>query len=102
MANFINEIMHIYPRFQVYFPHGLQMVNFELCFAVEILLYAPPRPLVDFSVAFLWLISVGTIVCASLWSDLTASKKSDDRYDELYPKVFRCNPISALKFMICT
>ncbi|KAK7304275.1 hypothetical protein VNO77_45142 [Canavalia gladiata] len=53
---------------------------------VEILLYAPPRPLVDFSVAFLWLMSVGTIVCASLWSDLTTPEKSDERYNELCPK----------------
>ncbi|KAG5093218.1 hypothetical protein JHK82_051996 [Glycine max] len=53
---------------------------------VEILLYAPPRPLVDFSVAFLWLMSVGTIVCASLWSDLTTPEKSDERYNKLCPK----------------
>lgn len=53
---------------------------------VEVLLYAPPRPLVDFSVAFLWLVSVGTIVCASLWSDLTTPEKSGERYSELYPK----------------
>ncbi|KAK7295862.1 hypothetical protein RJT34_18775 [Clitoria ternatea] len=53
---------------------------------VEILLYAPPRPLVDFSVAFLWLMAVGTIVCASLWSDLTTPEKFDERYNELYPK----------------
>ncbi|BAT82937.1 Signal peptide peptidase-like 2 [Vigna angularis] len=53
---------------------------------VEILLYAPPRPLVDFSVAFLWLMSVGTIVCASLWSDFTSPEKSDERYNELCPK----------------
>lgn len=53
---------------------------------VEVLLYAPPRPLVDFSVAFLWLVSVGTIVCASLWSDITTPEKSGERYNELYPK----------------
>lgn len=69
------------------------MANFELSIAVEILLYAPPRPLVDFSVAFLWLMSVGTIVCASLWSDLTTPEKSDERYNELCPKVFPCDPI---------
>ncbi|RDX98716.1 Signal peptide peptidase-like 2 [Mucuna pruriens] len=71
---------------QVYFPLDLQMVDCELSIAVEILLYAPPRPLVDFSVAFLWLMSVGTIVCASLWSDLTTPEKSDERYNELCPK----------------
>lgn len=95
-------LMLIYPRCQVYFPLDLQMVNFELSIAVEILLYAPPRPLVDFSVAFLWLMSIGTIVCASLWSDLTTPEKSDERYNELCPKVFPCNPISAMKFIICT
>jgi len=75
-------------RCQVYFPLDLQIVNFELSIAVEILLYAPSRPPVDFSVAFLWLMSVGTIVCASLWSDLTTAEKSDERYNELCPKVF--------------
>lgn len=87
MASFINKI-HIYSKFQIYCHHCLQMFNFELCIAVEILLYAPPRPLVDFSVAFLWLVSVGTIVCASLWSDLTAPEMSDERYNVLYPEVF--------------
>ncbi|CAK8540517.1 unnamed protein product [Lathyrus sativus] len=56
---------------------------------VEVLLYAPPRPLVDFSVAFLWLVSVGTLVCASLWSDLTTPEKSGERYNELFPKESR-------------
>jgi hypothetical protein len=101
MASFINK-MHIYPSCRVYFPHGLHMVNVELYIAVEVLLYAPPRPLVDFSVAFLWLVSVGTIVCASLWSDLTTPEKSGERYSELYPKVFPSNHLSPLKFMICT
>ncbi|WVZ05596.1 hypothetical protein V8G54_018942 [Vigna mungo] len=71
---------------------GMLIVNFELSIAVEILLYAPPRPLVDFSVAFLWLMSVGTIVCASLWSDFTSPEKTDERYNELCPKVGTCTP----------
>ncbi|XP_054805927.1 signal peptide peptidase-like 3 [Prosopis cineraria] len=49
---------------------------------VEILLYAPVRPLVDYSVAFLWLMAVGTVACASLWSDLTAPEQTDDCYNE--------------------
>lgn len=57
-------------------------------FPVEILLYAPPRPLIDLSVAFLWLMSVGTIVLASLWSDITSPGQSDERYNELCVKVF--------------
>ncbi|XP_030467375.1 signal peptide peptidase-like 2 isoform X2 [Syzygium oleosum] len=53
---------------------------------VEILLYSPDRPLVDFSVVFLWMMAVGTIVCASLWSDFTAAEQNDERYNELSPK----------------
>lgn len=78
------------------------MVNFELSIAVEVLLYAPPSPLVDFSFAFLWLMAVGTIVCASLWSDITTPKKSGEHYNELFPKVFPRILISALKCMKCT
>ncbi|XP_004515578.1 signal peptide peptidase-like 2 [Cicer arietinum] len=56
---------------------------------VEVLLYAPPQPILDLSVAFLWLVAVGTIVCASLWSDITAPEKSGERYNELNPKESR-------------
>ncbi|KAF7837091.1 signal peptide peptidase-like 3 [Senna tora] len=49
---------------------------------VEVLLYAPTRPLIDYSVAFLWLMSVGTVVLASLWSDITAPEQTDDCYNE--------------------
>lgn len=73
--------------------------NYEVCiylivymwltdlFAVELLLYAPKRPVVDFSVAFLWMMVVGTILCASCWSQLTAPQQADERYNELSPKV---------------
>ncbi|KAG4998808.1 hypothetical protein JHK84_029852 [Glycine max] len=53
---------------------------------VEVLLYAPTRPVVDYSVAFLWLMAVGTVICASLWSDITAPDQNDERYNELSPK----------------
>ncbi|PNY05939.1 signal peptide peptidase 2B-like protein [Trifolium pratense] len=53
---------------------------------VEVLLYAPVRPLIDFSVGFLWLMSVGTVICAALWADITAPDKLDERYNELSPK----------------
>ncbi|KAM7465547.1 hypothetical protein LguiB_013109 [Lonicera macranthoides] len=53
---------------------------------VELLLYSAKSPIVDPSVAFLWLMSVGTIVCASLWPKITASEESDDRYNDLSPK----------------
>ncbi|KAG6592894.1 Signal peptide peptidase-like 5, partial [Cucurbita argyrosperma subsp. sororia] len=52
---------------------------------VELLLYAPKRPVVDFSVVFLWMMSVGTVACATLWSDITA-QQTEERYNELSPK----------------
>lgn len=40
-----------------------------LCaFAVLVQLYSPKRPLVDIAEVFLWLMAVGTILCASYWS----------------------------------
>ncbi|KAL6970846.1 Signal peptide peptidase-like 3 [Sarracenia purpurea var. burkii] len=53
---------------------------------VELKLYSPNRPIVDFSVVFLWLMAVGTIVCASLWSEFTSIEQNDERYNELSPK----------------
>ncbi|PON66904.1 Peptidase A22B, signal peptide peptidase [Parasponia andersonii] len=53
---------------------------------VELLLYSPKRPIVDFSVVFLWMMAVGTLVCASLWSEFTAPERTDERYNELSPK----------------
>ncbi|GMP55260.1 hypothetical protein CsSME_00020122 [Camellia sinensis var. sinensis] len=52
---------------------------------VEIMLYSPNRPIVDFSVVFLWLMAVGTVISASLWSEFTSTEQNDDRY-ELSPK----------------
>lgn len=45
---------------------------------VELLLYSPDRPIVDYSVSFIWLMAVGTIICAALWKKFTQSKESDD------------------------
>ncbi|XP_051118326.1 signal peptide peptidase-like 2 isoform X2 [Andrographis paniculata] len=53
---------------------------------VELLLYSPNRPILDYSVILLWLMAVGTIVCASLWSEITGSERSDERYNILSPK----------------
>ncbi|XP_058760348.1 uncharacterized protein LOC131633672 [Vicia villosa] len=39
---------------------------------VAIQLYSPLRPLVDVAEVFLWLMAVGTILCASYWSAWTA------------------------------
>lgn len=52
---------------------------------VELLLYSPDRPILDYSVILLWLMAVGTIVFASLWSEITGSKQSDERYNQLSP-----------------
>ncbi|XP_022641583.1 signal peptide peptidase-like 2 isoform X3 [Vigna radiata var. radiata] len=53
---------------------------------VEVLPYAPTRPVVDYSVAFLWLMAVATVICASLWADITTPDQIDERYNELSPK----------------
>ncbi|KAK9287831.1 hypothetical protein L1049_016273 [Liquidambar formosana] len=53
---------------------------------VELLLSSPNRPDVDLSVIFLWLMAVGTIVCASLWPEITACEQTVERYNELSPK----------------
>ncbi|CAK7348938.1 unnamed protein product [Dovyalis caffra] len=53
---------------------------------VELLFYAPVRPPVDLSVIFLWMMAVGTVVCASLWSEIAASEENEERYNELSPK----------------
>ncbi|KAK4389525.1 Signal peptide peptidase-like 2 [Sesamum angolense] len=39
---------------------------------VFVQLYSPRRPLVDIAEVFLWLMAVGTILCASYWSAWTA------------------------------
>ncbi|KAG0488147.1 hypothetical protein HPP92_006958 [Vanilla planifolia] len=46
---------------------GLMVINDD---EVDVLLYSPIRPIVDFSAAYLWLIAVATVLCASLWSDI--------------------------------
>lgn len=61
-----------------------------LIYAVELRLYAPSRPIVDYSVIFLWMMAVGTVFCATLWSEFTATDETVDRYDELSPKVIMC------------
>ncbi|KAK9082716.1 hypothetical protein Scep_029187 [Stephania cephalantha] len=60
--------------------------SFEAGRKVEILLFSPNRPVVDYSVIFLWLMAVGTIVCASLWSEITGSEQIAEPYDQLSPK----------------
>ncbi|KAK9146098.1 hypothetical protein Sjap_006001 [Stephania japonica] len=60
--------------------------SFEAGRKVELLLFSPNRPVVDYSVIFLWLMAVGTIVCASLWSEITGSEQIAEPYDQLSPK----------------
>ncbi|XP_015887060.2 signal peptide peptidase-like 5 [Ziziphus jujuba] len=53
---------------------------------VEVAMYSPKRPVVDFSVVFLWMMAVGTLAVATLWSDFTSVEETDERYNELSPK----------------
>ncbi|XP_072966175.1 signal peptide peptidase-like 2 [Typha angustifolia] len=63
---------------------------------VDILLYSPNEKDVDFSVAFLWLMAVGTIVCASLWDEYISSEK-DQPNAELNDKGDSENEIIEMK-----
>ncbi|KAD7477672.1 hypothetical protein R6Q59_007417 [Mikania micrantha] len=53
---------------------------------VELLVYAPESPIIDPGAACLWLMAVTTVVCASLWPDITKSGATNGNYDELSPK----------------
>lgn len=60
-----------------------------LLIAVEIRLYSPNRPVVDYSAIFLWLMAVLTIICASIWGEFIACERADERYNHLMRKVFQ-------------
>lgn len=70
-----------------------------LLIVVELLFYAPVRPVVEFSVAILWLMSVATVACASLWSEIIASEQTEERYNELSPKVLNMLPLIFLLYI---
>ncbi|KAG6434702.1 hypothetical protein SASPL_106343 [Salvia splendens] len=53
---------------------------------VELLIYSPNRPIIDYSVVFLWMMSVGTVVSATLWSDIVGSKEYHEPSNQLSPK----------------
>ena len=55
--------------------------------AVELQLYSPIRPVMDLSAGFLMIMAVGTIVCASLWSEFVACEQVDENYNELTRQV---------------
>nr|XP_043633934.1 signal peptide peptidase-like 3 isoform X2 [Erigeron canadensis] len=74
---------------------------------VELLVYAPESPLIDPGAAFLWLMAVATVVCASLWSNITKSTDSNEPYDALSPKpndeeneIIEMSTTSAVVFVI--
>lgn len=78
---------------------------------VELLIYSPNRPVVDcYSAVFLWMMSVGTIVTATLWSEILGSEEHDESRNELSPKedagadkddgVLRITTKSAVVFVI--
>lgn len=60
--------------------------------SVLVELYSPDRPLVDTAEVFLWLMAVGTILCASYWSAWSA-READIEQEKLL-KVL--NPKSCL------
>ncbi|KAF8017094.1 hypothetical protein BT93_H2343 [Corymbia citriodora subsp. variegata] len=49
---------------------------------VSVQLYSPQRPLVDVAEVFLWLMAVGTILCASYWSARSAREAAIE-YEKL-------------------
>ncbi|XP_076885304.1 signal peptide peptidase-like 3 [Bidens hawaiensis] len=68
--------------------HGGDALNKSLSEGgkVELLVYAPESPIIDPGAAFLWLMAVATVVCASLWSEITRTGEANGNYDELSPK----------------
>lgn len=44
--------------------------------SVTLQLYSPKRPAVDVAEVFLWLMAVGTILCASYWSAWTVREEA--------------------------
>ena len=86
------HVLFNYYVFFIFLSLRVFVVNCKSCIAVELLLYAPTHPVVDVSVVFLWMMAIGTIFCASRWSEFTASEQTDERYNELSPKVFSIQP----------
>ena len=67
---------------------------------MEFLLYAPTRPIVDYSVIFLWAMAVGTIVTASLWQEFGSSEHIDERYNELSKVYHILFSVMFMKFIV--
>ncbi|XP_026666440.2 signal peptide peptidase-like 2 isoform X2 [Phoenix dactylifera] len=72
---------------------------------VEVLLYSPNRPVVDFSATFLWLMAVFTIVIASIWPEYIACDQDqpntgmNDREDS-EKEVLEINAKGAIIFVV--
>ncbi|KAL5747509.1 hypothetical protein ACOSP7_024511 [Xanthoceras sorbifolium] len=58
---------------------------------VSVQLYSPRRPLVDVAEVFLWLMAVGTILCASYWSAWSAREAAIEQ-DKLLKDAVDENP----------
>ncbi|KAK4786526.1 hypothetical protein SAY86_010359 [Trapa natans] len=83
-------------------------------FTVSVQLYSPLRPTVDVAEVFLWLMAVGTILCASYWSAYSAKEAAienekllKDGSDDLFQTqvsgssgFVEINTISAVLFVI--
>ncbi|XP_055814011.1 signal peptide peptidase-like 5 [Solanum dulcamara] len=67
---------------------------------VELLLYSPDRPIVDYSVSFIWLMAVGTIICAALWKKFTQSKDDDMTVKEDDSEILHITAWAAIGFVI--
>lgn len=53
---------------------GMHFCMHGCLLSVSVQLYSPLRPLVDIAEVFLWLMAVGTILCASYWSAWSAKE----------------------------
>lgn len=53
---------------------------------VELRMYMKERGLVDLSNSLLWLMAVGTLVAACVWSDLAGPQRQEEKYSDISPK----------------
>lgn len=57
-------------------------------FSVELQIYLQRRSVIDLTNSIIWVISVATLIVASVWIDLSGHEQSDEEYDELSAKVY--------------
>ena len=81
----INLVGYPFVYCEVAKPCALFLFNLS----VLVQLYSPDRPLVDTAEVFLWLMAVGTILCASYWSAWSA-READIEQEKLL-KVLKLN-----------